>query len=284
MVRVPDVRNPEAAEAAPFGDIPGGIRSGQLATGLTVIRNEGLVLDDERHNVAPVSGIDGTGDGIGNDGAGNAEILEGDFLRRVHDKVRSRFAALNTQAGGGIGVIVIPEHTSALLVGEIQRHHTVGERRAGIHALCAHALRGHHVRNVNGADALRETEARGLTVATGRGGPLVRRTVTDPGRVTAMEVDIGTLERCHLAGRAVVDDTGTSKCGVNRESKVRGERVLEEHADRTIPGCNDHRAKILVLTRSGGGGIVAGIQLNIATKAGGVRTGRQIGVQLLSVF
>ena len=153
---------PEAAGAAP---IPGRI---VFADRLGI--DEGLVLDDE-------------GNLIRGKHAGRDQSL----FDRIGQNVAGGHAGVDVQAGDAVGVIVVEHQPGALLVGVIigRRAGTgiVGgpgrPRRNGIAAGVEP-----HIGDVLEADAL-DVEGR----LPGRGNPLVRRAVADPGSQSAMEVD-----------------------------------------------------------------------------------------------
>ena len=191
--------------------------------------DKGLVLDDERNLVRR------------DDAAGNQVLLE-----LVGDQVTGGLAGIDVQPCDAEGVVVIEHQPGALLVGVVIGRGTV----AGIG----------HVGDVLQTDTLGER-----CDLTGRGDPLVRGTVADPGSAAAMQMEVGTVLGVARAGVGLDGIVAIGACAaggagigrpaagahhgaVDRDKEVAGradrELVGELDAYRAIPFRDDAGAEV----------------------------------------
>ncbi len=242
------VREPETAKAAPRSFVPRRVLGEQLR----VLRDEGLVLDDDRD----LLGRNGAGrDGRGSDRAAGDELL----LHRVAQQVTRGLTGVHVEPRDPVRVVVVEHQPRALLVGveEGQRTGTgVG-----------------HVRDVVHADALGVGGA-----LAGRRGPLVRRAVADPRGRAAVQVQRGAV--LLVRADAVRSEACAHRCRVGRDEQVpaRVDRQLvdELHSCRPVPRRKDGGAEITGRRHCR----ARGIELHVAAQL----RGRQVGVKLLCVL
>jgi len=241
------VRQPEVAQSAPPGGVPG--RVGHIE--LRLVRHERLVLDDQRDRCIR-AGDESEPRGIV---WGRRQQL---LLGVVGDDVSCGFARIDVQAGDAPGVIVVEHQPGALLVGVVEGHGPIVGRARVV-----------HVWDRLHADALRVTGG----FACWRD-PLMGRAVADPGRDAAMQVQRGAVlgvapER--FRGLTAVRLQGAAKCGgpfhaaplldqvgpharahdryIGRDEQVAAragrQQVVELDAHRPVFGSHDRGAEVM---------------------------------------
>ena len=248
LVRHVDVREPQAAQAAPVRRVPGGVLRRELGG----VGHERLVLDDERDLLRR--------DRAGRDGQrADRPAVDERLLDRIVQQVAGGLARVHVQAGDAVRVVVIEHQPGALLV-RVEE----GERaRAGIR----------HVGDVVDADAL------GIRrVLAGRRRPLVRRAVADPRGRAAVQVERGAVLR--VEADAVGARAGAHRGRVDRQEQVAAgagrELVDELDADRAVLVRDDRRPEV---ARRRQGRHAAAVHLHVALE---LRRG-QVAVKLLAV-
>ncbi len=268
LVRHVDVREPQIALSGRSGLVAARVvaedgRPGRVGgRELCGRRNEGLVLDDQRH--APVIHAAQVGDDLLQRRVGSRDVGPVDqvVLHGVGHQVAGRFTGIDVQAGDAVGVVVVEHQPRALLVRPVEGERTISRRN--------------HVGDVGGRCALLQRRA----LAGGRG-PLVRRAVADPRGGAAVQVQrravLGVVGAVGARAGAHHRDIGRDEeiaAGADRET------IGELDAHRPVGLRDDDRAEVMRRLRDDGvvrgrrirhRGIGAHIRLHVTPEQGALR-------------